>query len=106
MLTDSMTAVATVTRSLPNARQSRPVIIMVATAPADTPSSARPNCPADAPTWALIAGMRTTHPANRKPSTAKNTVTATRSRRRAGSVVGVWWDRDSTVPILFSVGTK
>ncbi|GAA1888750.1 hypothetical protein GCM10009753_16730 [Streptantibioticus ferralitis] len=78
---------------------------IVATAPADTPSSARPNAPEEAPTWALMAGMRTTHPAKTNPSTAKKAVSAMRSAVN-GVVDGLWSVPVRAVRILFSVGTK
>lgn len=35
---------------------------MVATPPADTPSSARPSALGEAPVWSLMSGIRTTQP--------------------------------------------
>ncbi|CAM5616159.1 hypothetical protein SALBM135S_09452 [Streptomyces alboniger] len=74
---------------------------MVIAAPAETPSSASPSVPADAPVCSLMAGMRTTHPAKMKPSSAKKTVSTIRRRRRSVTV-----GRDAAVPSLFSSGTK
>ncbi len=74
--------------------------VIVTTAPAETPSRARPSVPAEAPVWCLMAGMRTTQPAKMKPSSAKKTVTAIRSRVR--SLPGTTLcDR-----VLFISGTK
>ncbi len=103
---------ATVTRWLPNRWHRRPVTTIVATAPADTPSSASPNAPGEAPTWALMAGMRTTQPAKVKPSTAKKAVRAIRAAVQEGASAprpsGEPWRPAlrRAVRILFNVGTK
>ncbi len=107
MLSAMAAAEAVVTAALPNRRHNRPVITMKATAPADTPSRASPSAPAPAPVCALIAGMRTTHPAKRKPSMAKNAVRAIRRRTRCGPVgAGTRRSLVRAIRILFSVGTK
>ncbi|GAA1092803.1 hypothetical protein GCM10009663_40680 [Kitasatospora arboriphila] len=107
----------TVTRRLPYRRQSRPTRAMVATAPAEMQSRARPSALCEACTWARTSGMRTTQAANRKPSIAKKAVRASlaadqvRGARTAavaavvaGSVVvSAAEDRAS---VLFSSGTK
>ncbi|CAM5570509.1 hypothetical protein SPURM210S_02145 [Streptomyces purpurascens] len=52
------------------------------TAPAETPRRASPRALAEAFVCSLMAGMRTTQPAKTKPSRAKKTVIAMRSRVR------------------------
>ncbi len=80
---DSQAQPITTTRALPNRRHSAPVVVMVAMAPADAPSSAMPSAAGDAPTASLTAGMRTAQLAKMKPSTAKNKVMAARARARS-----------------------
>jgi hypothetical protein len=77
---DSHGAAITITRAVPNRRHSAPVSVIVAIAPADTPSSAIPRVAGDAPTAAFTAGMRTAQLANTKPSMVKNAVMAARAR--------------------------
>jgi hypothetical protein len=61
---------------------------MVTTAPAETPRRARPRVLAEVSVCSLIAGMRTTQPAKTKPSRAKKTVIAVRSRVREAPLPG------------------
>ena len=108
-LSDSRTAQTTVTGWLPKRRQSRPVSIIVITAPADTPSSASPSAPGDAPVCSLMAGILTTQPAKTKPSRAKKAVMAMRrvrrsARRSPGSLS--WPGTALCVRVLFIRGTK
>lgn len=76
--------------------------IIVITAPAETPRSASPSVLAEAPVCSFTAGMRTTHPAKMKPSSAKKIVSAIRRRVR-DAVRGL---SSLTARSLFSVGTK
>ncbi|GAA1258526.1 hypothetical protein GCM10009665_55890 [Kitasatospora nipponensis] len=71
------------TGRLPYRTQSRPITGMVATAPAETQSSARPSAECEACTWARMSGIRTTQAAKRKPSTAKKAVRAIRAADQA-----------------------
>ncbi len=96
---DSHTAPASSTRTAPNRRQSIPDSAIVAIAPPETPSSARPSSAGDAPVAAFTAGMRTAQVANTNPSNAKNAVTAVRTRLVACCPTGA-------SAILFSSCTK
>ena len=96
---DSHAPPATTTRALPSRRHSAPVSVIVAIAPPDAPSSAMPSAAGDAPTAAFTAGMRTAQLAKMKPSTAKNTVMATRTRAMSLRTV-------TGTGILFSSCTK
>jgi hypothetical protein len=58
-VTESRAHEATVVGRLPNRRLRAPASSMVATAPADKPSSASPRAAADASTCSLTAGTRT-----------------------------------------------
>ncbi len=70
------------------------------TAPAETPSSARPSALAEAWVCCLMSGMRTTQPAKTNPSRAKKTVIASLSRVSPAPGTTVC-DR-----VLFICGTK
>ena len=76
---DSRTPLATVIRAAPNRRHSAPEIVMVATAPTDSPRSASPSAGGDACVAALTAGIRTAQLAKANPSMAKNAVAAART---------------------------
>src|ERR1019366_23493 len=100
---DISVAEITVIGALPNREHSCPAIIIVTTAPAEMPSSARPRLPADAPTCALTAGTRTTQLAKRKPSSAKKAVTSHRVRlswvmKPCAPLPSRGW-RDGSVPL-------
>ena len=56
---DSKAPDATVIWRLPNLRHSAPEMSIVASAPADMPSSARPSAAGDAPVCCFTAGTRT-----------------------------------------------
>lgn len=106
-LSESSTAHSTVTGWLPNRRQSLPVNTIVTTAPADTPSRARPRSLGEAPVCSLTAGIRTTQPAKMKPSSAKKTVRAIRGRDREERATGsVSRSPEAAVLVLFRRGTK
>lgn len=86
---------------------------MVATAPAETQSSASPSALWEALTWLRMSGMRTTQAAKRKPSTAKKAVSASRAVPQgvsdAPGVLRDWEDGRSIrswARILFRSGTK
>ncbi len=81
---------ASVTRREPNLTQSRPTTAMVATAPAEMQSKARPSALWEASTCPRMSGMRTTQAANRKPSMAKKAVRARRAGDQAVGVLGDW----------------
>jgi hypothetical protein len=81
-VTDNSPHDATVSRRLPNRRQSMPATSMVVTAPTDMPSSASPSALADAPVCCLTAGTRTAQFAKMNPMTQKKAVNATRGAPR------------------------
>ena len=58
-VTESRAHEITVSRPLPNRRHSAPAITIVATAPAERPSSASPSAADEAPVCSLMAGTRT-----------------------------------------------
>ncbi|GAA2093912.1 hypothetical protein GCM10009759_20960 [Kitasatospora saccharophila] len=84
---------------------------MVATAPAEMHSRARPSALCEAETWARTSGIRTTQDANRKPSTVKKAVRARRAAdqeelRPDGVFEGAAERREERASVLFSSGTK
>jgi len=89
-LAESRAQETAVIRALPNRRHSTPASSMVATAPADRPSRARPRAAGEAPACCLTAGTRTAQLAKMNPCAAKTAQSATRirpispGRRRAG----------------------
>src|SRR5215831_15361318 len=100
---DSVIAITTDIRSAPKMRHSRPVTLIVSTAPADTPSRASPRLPAEAPTCALMSGTRTIQFANTKPSNTKNAVMSTRARSPARPLrwmSRMWWSSLRCLRIL------
>src|SRR5215470_4317943 len=97
---------STVTRGLPNRRHSAPATSMVATAPAERPSSARPRAADDAPVCSLTAGTRTAQLANMNPCAANTAHSAIRSRPRSPGPPGRRRDVTSACWILLTGDTK
>src|SRR5436305_3714309 len=79
---------------------------MVATAPAERPSSARPRAAGDAPVCSLTAGTRTAQLANMNPCAANTAHSAIRSRPRSPGPPGRRRDVTSACWILLTGGTK
>ena len=105
-VTESTALEITAIRWLPNRRHSAPAISIVATAPADRPSSASPSAADEAPVCSLIAGTRTAQLAKMKPCAAN---TAHRAVRAAASWAGPSGPRrvaDPTRLTLFTGNTK
>ena len=105
-VTDNSAQEPTVTRSLPSRRHSVPATSIVATAPADRPSSASPRAAGEAPVCSLIAGTRTAQLAKMNPWAANTAHSATRAlNSRAGSS-GRGRAADHRCWVLFTSRTK
>jgi hypothetical protein len=90
----------------PNRRHSAPAISMVATAPADMPSSASPRAADEAPVCSLTAGTRTAQLAKMNPCAANTAHNATLAARRRAEASGRGRVVDPRRWILFTSDTK
>ena len=89
-------------RGLPNRRHSAPASSMVATAPADRPSSASPRAAEEAPVCSLMAGTRTglINVLNPDRILLGGLLAADPERLRAAVAARSPWGRGSIVPVL------
>ena len=82
--TQISTADAVATSPAPSRAHSAPASCMLASAPIETHSSARPSVVCEAPTWVVTSGMRAAQLPNTAPSKVKRAATAANSLARDG----------------------
>ena len=105
-LTESTALEISAIRWLPNRRHNAPAISIVATAPADSPSSASPSTADEAPVCSLIAGTRTAQLAKMNPWAANTAHSATRALISRAWSSGPCRAADQRCGILFTSRTK